>query len=56
MHRELRTGHTAPVRDLAFAPDGSALATGSEDGTVRLYDPKSGRELARLDPAAAGGP
>lgn len=50
--RVLRTGHTGTVRATAFSPDGSVLATGSDDGTVRLFDPRTGRELARLDPAA----
>jgi hypothetical protein len=33
-----RKGHARDVTCLAFAPDGKALATGSEDGTALLWD------------------
>jgi WD40 repeat protein len=42
-------GHTGAVGAMAFAPDGTVFATGAEDGTVRLWDPRNGKEIARLD-------
>ncbi|WP_116439451.1 toll/interleukin-1 receptor domain-containing protein, partial [Pseudofrankia sp. EUN1h] len=36
--RQPLTGHTGVVWSVAFAADGHALATGSGDGTVRLWD------------------
>ena len=37
-------GHTEQVECLAFAPDGKLLASGSEDGTVRLWEMGTGKE------------
>jgi WD40 repeat protein/serine/threonine protein kinase len=45
--RTLR-GHRRAVYGVAFHPDGHTLATGSLDGTVRLWEVASGRELRRL--------
>jgi WD40 repeat protein len=47
--RELRLiGHQDFVSGLAFAPDGETLASGSVDGTIRLWDSATGRELGLL--------
>jgi dipeptidyl aminopeptidase/acylaminoacyl peptidase len=41
--RTTLTGHVGPVFGLAFAPHGGTLATGSFDGTARLWDLATGR-------------
>ena len=45
-------GHDAPVRAVAFSPDGDRIATGGRDGTMRLWDPATGSELATIPTAA----
>jgi WD40 repeat protein/serine/threonine protein kinase len=37
------TGHTSEVASVAFSPDGLTLATGSRDGTTRLWNLRSAR-------------
>ncbi|HET6714470.1 MAG TPA: hypothetical protein VFI59_12270 [Actinomycetota bacterium] len=37
-----------PPKDLAFSPDGSRLAEGDPDGTVRIFDTHSGEEVLVL--------
>lgn len=42
------TGHSAMVRAVAIAPDGTWLATGNDDGMVRIWDPVSGAQRHTL--------
>ena len=42
-------GHEGKVTGVAFSPDGSFLVSGSEDGTVRLWDVSRGHEVQRLE-------
>ena len=48
------TGRSYGVNEFAFAPDGRWFATASDDGTVKLWDTATFRELATLD--GFGGP
>lgn len=43
------SGHRVWVMNAAFAPDGRRVATGGTDGTARIWDTSTGRELLRLD-------
>jgi hypothetical protein len=42
-------GHRGMMRMARFSPDGLRILTNGIDGTVRVWDTESGRELARLD-------
>jgi WD40 repeat protein len=41
-------GSTTAMQPIAFAPDGSTVATGGNDGSVRIWDPATGTELSVL--------
>ncbi len=44
-----RLDHGDAVRAVAFSPDGTRVATGSDDGSARVFDTATGTELSRLD-------
>jgi RNA polymerase sigma factor (sigma-70 family) len=46
--RSLR-GHTGRLTSVAYSPDGTAIATGSWDGTARIWDAKTAVEVRRLE-------
>jgi WD40 repeat protein len=41
-------GHRGTIVEIAFSPDGTTIATGSEDGTVRLWDAQTAEPRATL--------
>ncbi len=42
------SGHTAAVNGVAFSPDGKRVATASNDGTAKVWDATTGKELFTL--------
>src|SRR5258706_3580252 len=38
-------GHLQPVRSIAWSPDGTRLASGSNDGTAQVWDAANGRHV-----------
>jgi WD40 repeat protein len=47
--RAVLKGHDKLINGLAFSPDGGTLVTGSNDGTVRLWDAATGRQRTAFD-------
>jgi WD40 repeat protein len=41
-------GHQSVVEGVAFSPDGATLASTALDGTIRLWDPATGRQVRRF--------
>jgi WD40 repeat protein len=42
-------GHADEIRPIVFSPDGKLVASGAADGLVILWDPATGKEVARLN-------
>jgi WD40 repeat protein/class 3 adenylate cyclase len=42
-------GHDEDVNGVAYSADGSMLVTSGDDGTAKVWDPESGRELGRVE-------
>jgi len=41
-------GHTGDIQALAYSPDGSRIASNDNQGTVKVWDPRTGKELLSL--------
>jgi WD40 repeat protein len=40
------TGHTSPIRDLAFSPSGGLLASADAEGAIRFWDAQTGTAVS----------
>lgn len=45
----IQTGHSEPVRSVAFSPDGTLLASGGLDRTIRLWHIATGKEVRKIE-------
>ena len=53
-HKLTLEGHRSDVLAVAFSPDGSTLASGSRDRTIRLWDTETGQHKLTLDEHSSG--
>src|SRR5205823_3852012 len=44
-----RLRHSSMVIGICFAPDGKSLASGGWDKIIRIWDPRTGRQLRQLE-------
>ena len=42
------TGHSSGVRSVVFSPNGKRVASGSEDGLVKIWDTETGALVSSL--------
>ena len=47
--RLVLAGHTGTLSDAEYSPDGSRIVTASNDGTVRIWDATTGRQITLLN-------
>ncbi|MEV4383487.1 hypothetical protein AB0J58_42040, partial [Streptosporangium sp. NPDC049644] len=47
-------GHTDWIRAISWSPNGTHLATGGDDGTIRLWDPTTATHIATMIPLPDG--
>ncbi|MYF98389.1 PQQ-binding-like beta-propeller repeat protein, partial [Candidatus Poribacteria bacterium] len=44
-HKRTLKGHTNWVEDVSFSPDGNTLASGGLDGTIRVWNSETGKQI-----------
>ena len=47
-------GHAGKVRSLCFGPQGDLLASASDDGTIRIWEAATGRQIVSYEGGSAG--
>jgi WD40 repeat protein len=49
MRHRLLTGHRGCVTSVAFFPSGDSLLTTGDDGTIRIWDARTGKEIRKFE-------